>query len=152
MKSLILALAMPLLLSACADYPRDLEGTSEAIHSRKTMRIGIVAGPTSNAARRQAFIAELARRTGARPLYVTGSAEPLLLDLDSGKLDLVIGGFAKETPWIDEVAVIEPLATRMVGRDEIDLVPIARNGENRWVMTLETAVRDLSASDRESGT
>lgn len=151
MKSLKLLLAMPFLLSACADYPRDLEGTSEAIKSRKTMRIGIVAGSTSDAAPRRAFIAELTRRTGARPFHVTGSAEALLLDLKSGKLDLVIGEFAKDTPWIDEVAVIEPIARRMVGKDELDLVPIARNGENRWVMTLETAVRDLTASDRESG-
>lgn len=151
LKSLRLTLALPFLLSACADYPRDLEGTSNAIHSRKTMRIGIVAGSTSDAARRQAFIAELARIIGARTLHVTGSAEPLLLDLNSGKLDLVIGEFAKDTPWIDEVAVIEPIARRMVGKDEIDLVPIARNGENRWVMTLEKAVRNLTASDREPG-
>lgn len=146
------ALALPILLSACADYPRDIEGTSDAINGRKNMRIGIVAGPTSDTARRQAFIAELARITGARPLQVTGSAEPLLLDLTSGKLDLVIGEFAKDTPWIDKVAILEPIASRMVGKDEIDLVPIARNGENRWVITLETAVRDLTASDRESGT
>lgn len=152
MKSLKVALAIPLFLGACADYPRDLEGTSAAIDSRKTIRIGIVAGPTGDAALRQTFIAELARITGARPLPVVGSAEPLLLDLNNGKLDLVIGEFAKNTPWIDEVAVIEPIASRMVDNDEIDLVPIARNGENRWVMTLETAVRDLTASDREPGT
>lgn len=150
-KSLKMIIAMPLLLCACADYPRDLEGTSEAIHARKTVRVGIVAGPIADAARRQAFIEKLTRITGARPLYVTGTAEPLLLDLDSGKLDLVIGEFAKKTPWIDEVAIIEPIARRMAGKDEIDLVAIARNGENRWVMTLEKAVRDLSEADRESG-
>jgi hypothetical protein len=98
MKSLILALAMPLLLSACADYPRDLEGTSEAIHSRKTMRIGIVAGPTSNAARRQAFIAELARRTGARPLYVTGSAEPLCLIWTAESWTWLSAGLLRKRP------------------------------------------------------
>lgn len=151
MKSVELLLALSLLLTACADYPRDLEGTSQTITTRKTMHIGIVAGPTSGTARRQAFIAKLTNITGARAIIVTGSAEPLLLDVGSGKLDLVVGEFSKETPWIDEVAVIEPIDKRMVGENEIDLVPIARNGENRWVMTLEKAVRDLPTSARESG-
>ena len=87
--------------------------------------------------------AALEGRTGARAALVTGSAEPLLLDLETGKLDLVIAEMSKKSPWARDVAVIEPLATRRAGEEEIALSPIARNGENRWVMTLEQTVRDL---------
>ena len=139
----LMGLALPLLLAACANYPRDLEGTSKAIAERHTIRVGTVAGHTQGLARQRAFLAALQAKTGAQPTLVTGSAEPLLLALDRGELDLVIGELSRKTPWLDDVAVIEPIATRMVGDDEIDLSPVARNGENRWVMTLEQTVRDL---------
>ena len=141
-----------LALAACANYPRDIEGTSEHVAAQHRFRVGVVAGPATFPDRREAFLAALERKTGARASLFTGSAEPLLLALDRGELDLVIGELSKDTPWVADVAVIEPLATRHVAGDAITLSPIARNGESRWVMTLEEVVRDLGpAQPTEDG-
>jgi hypothetical protein len=41
--------------------------------------------------------------------------------------------------------VIESLAERPLGERRVGLSPIARNGENRWIMLLEREARDLRA-------
>ena len=146
---MLLGLAVPLLLAACDDYPRDIEGTSDAVAARHRLRVGVIAGPAAFPDRQVTFIAALERKTGAKASVVTGSAEPLLLALDRGELDLVIGELSKETPWVADVAVIEPLATRRVADDTITLSPVARYGERRWVMTLEEVVRDLEPAQPE---
>lgn len=140
-----LALALPLLLVACADYPRDIEGTSETVTESGTIRVGMIAGSAVTPAS-HAFLARLQRQTGASTRLTTGSAEPLLLALEAGELDLVIGELAKDSPWAKDVAVIEPIAARRAGEDEIHLAPIVRNGENRWMMAVERAARDMGQS------
>jgi hypothetical protein len=56
---------------------------------------------------------------------------------------MAIGEVAKDSPWLDDVAVIEPIAERRVGDRQLGLSAIARNGENRWVMLLEQHARDI---------
>ena len=84
----------------------------------------------------------MSRETGARPELSTGAAEPLLLRLKQGALDLVVGPLAADSPWLDDVSIIEPLAERREGEEVVELSPIARNGENAWIMLLERAARD----------
>jgi hypothetical protein len=135
------------LVAACGSLPRDVEGTSERVEASRVVRVGLfhglLAGP--DRARAAAWLDRLGRATGARPQFVTGAAEPLLARLQAGELDLVIGEVALDSPWVDEVAVIEPLATHEVGGRTIGLSPIARNGENRWIVLLEREVRDMGA-------
>ena len=131
-------------LAGCDAYPRDMAGTLDRVESQKVVRVGLIGHPGGEADRALtfSFLARLARATGASPQIVAGSAEPLLLQLDADRLDLVIGEIAPDSPWIAEVAVIEPLAVRPVGDREIGLSPIARNGENKWIGLLERLVRD----------
>ena len=49
---------------------------------------------------------------------------------------------AEETPWANKVSVIEPLAQHPAGEARLGLSPVARNGENRWIMLIERVVRD----------
>lgn len=135
-------LAALLLLAGCGDYPKDIEGTADRIAAAHSFRVGLVGDRTPEAAAR--FIAEVAARTGARPQLIAGSAEPLLARLEAGQLDLVIGEFAKDSPWITDVAILEPLAQRKVGGRDMLLAPVARNGENRWIMLLESVARDAA--------
>lgn len=141
---LVAIAAVVTALGACDSYPRDVEGTLKAVQRDKVIRVGMISAGLSSRAHAAAatYLQRIAAATGARPAIAAGSAEPLLAQLEQGKLDLVIGDFALDTPWMDDVSVLEPIATYRVGKRELGLSPVARNGENAWIMTLERAVRD----------
>lgn len=139
----LIAVGMVLALAGCDSYPRDVEGTLDRIRTEKIMRVGLVASANApSPAVVAAYLDRLRRATGASTRIVTGSAEPLLIGLDSGSLDVVIVEIMEDSPWMTEVAVIEPLAERSIGGRKVGVSPIARNGENRWIMLLEREVRD----------
>jgi hypothetical protein len=130
-------------LGACDSYPRDVEGTLAAVKRDKVIHVGIVSARMSPQAQAvaTAYLQRVGAATGARPAFTAGSTEPLLAELEQGKLDLVIGDFAVDTPWITDVSVLEPIASYRVGKRDFGLSPVARNGENAWIMLLQRAVR-----------
>ncbi|UVO50111.1 hypothetical protein M0208_06110 [Sphingomonas sp. SUN019] len=132
------------MTAACSNYPDDIAGTSEHVRASRTIRVGIVASGQGHADATviDVYLARIETVTGARRLLKRAAAEPLLASLENGDLDIVIGEFADDTPWLTEVAFVDPLAERVVGKRTIILVPVARNGENRWIMLLEKAVRE----------
>jgi len=142
MKYLLLPI---MLLAGCGDYPRDIEGTLGRIETRGTIAVGIIAGAGDHADRPkiEAYLSRVAQATRAQPRLIVDAAEPLLLRLEGGELDLVIGEVAADTPWKTDVAILEPITTRPIGDTDISLSPIARNGENRWIMLLERELRDM---------
>ncbi len=135
------AIILLLSLAACRPYPRDTAGTLDRIERSHAIRVGLIAG-TPGIDRAKPFLTGLERATGAKAHPVGGSAEPLIAALNADQLDLVIGEFAADSPWIADVAVIEPLKMRRVGKSDLGLSAIARNGENRWIMLLEKHARD----------
>lgn len=138
------SIAIALGLCACQNYPRDIDGSLDRIERDRVFRVGLVSGNFDAAAKAKvaAFVVRVAHNTNAQPAISTGSSEVLLSRLEAGSLDLVIGELASDSPWIDDVALLEPISTRTEGKREIALAPIARNGENRWIMHLEKEVRD----------
>ncbi|HEV2866745.1 MAG TPA: hypothetical protein VGX37_09530 [Allosphingosinicella sp.] len=131
-----------LLAAACSALPKDADSTLERVRAEHRFALGIVApGAGGDLQRRQAaFLALVARETGARPVTRQGPLEPLLLDLEEGRLDMVIGAVASDSPWRTRVAVVEPLAEP--GEDQpVIFAPMARNGENAWVMLIERHAR-----------
>lgn len=135
-------------LAGCSAYPRDTEGTLETVETQKIIRVGLISNYSDAGDRdlTEAFLGRLAHVTGASPKIVKGAAEPLLIELETNQLDLVIGEIAGDSPWNTDVAVIEPLAVRTIGERQIGLSPVARNGENRWIMLLERLVRNLKSN------
>jgi hypothetical protein len=138
---------LTLLALAGCDYPRDIEGTLDHVRAERVIRVGVIAGADEDRdkARIAAYLARVGRAAGAVPNVTRGAAEPLFARLDQGDLDLVIGELAQDSPWKTDVMMVEPIAERQEGKARIALSPIARNGENRWIMLLERAVRDLKA-------
>ena len=135
-------------LGACGlDVPRDIDGTLERVRATRVFRVGLIQGPAAEHHRPSisAFLARLRARTGAAPRVTWGAAEPLLAALEDGQLDLVIGEIAQDSPWKTGVTVVEPLAERSVGQRRLGFSPIARNGENAWIMLIERETRDLRA-------
>lgn len=130
-----------LALAGCADLPRDPEGTSERVAAARRIVAGF-ATPVMPPARR--LIAEVARETGAVPVVRHGSLEPLIVDLDAGRVDLVVAEVSRRTPWKTLVAPGPPLATRGEGKERIELRALMKNGENRWIMLVERASRRIA--------
>lgn len=134
------------LLGACNVLPRDPDGTLNMIERSGVIRVGIVADPDPiDTQRASQLIRHLESRTHAKARIVEGAAEPLIGGLENGKLDLLIGPFARDTPIKSIVALGPPLASRAIKGGRIDLVAVMRNGENRWIMLVEESSRAVAS-------
>jgi hypothetical protein len=138
------ALAAILVLGACGNYPRDPEDTLNLVRQNNTFRVGLIARGDAQSDKTNELIQRVAQATGARPVARSGDAEPLLLDLEEGKLDLVVGTFDEKTPWDTRVTVGPALERRLVGKTRQQLAPAMRNGENAWIALIERQVRDIA--------
>jgi hypothetical protein len=134
-----------LLLSACTDYPRDIDGTLDRVRESRELRIGETPILAKDRRLARNFVTRLARATGALPRISTAPEERQLARLEQGELDLVIGEFAEDSPWAEHAALIEPLTVRRVGERKLGLAPVARNGENAWIAVVEREVRNARA-------
>lgn len=136
-----------LLLCGCDNYPRDVADTGKRVAASKTIQVGLLAGPYSDHQKRliHAYLAALRNRTGSTPVLRMDETEVLLARLEEGKLDIVIGRLADDSPWIDDVTLLDPLEKQRVGSRTLGLRPIARNGENHWIALLESVARDQGA-------
>jgi DNA-binding transcriptional LysR family regulator len=143
----LVCLILALVVGGCG-MPRDVEGTSDAIAAAGTIRIGLAthsgaAGP-DDARLASHLIARLERETGAHARIVRETSEPLLLDLEAGELDLVIGSFDAKTPWVKRVSFAPALATRQRGEAKLELKAAGRNGESRWISLIERQSRAVA--------
>lgn len=136
-------LAAILLLGACGQFPKDPRGTIDRVRERGTFRVGIIAGEKTQTEQGQVLLARIADATKAKPILVHGTSEPLLLDLEVGKLDLVLGTFDEKTPWGTRVTVGPPLQQSASGKIHHQFAPVMRNGENAWISLVEREVRNL---------
>ena len=146
MKRLLLLLFLG--ASGCADFPRDPEGTLDRVRATGSFSVGIVSSgrPAAEAGPERAMILAVARNSGARAAIVNGSAEPLLMQLEKGELDFVIGQFSASSPWRSQVHMLPPLASRRDRTGRTELNAAARNGENGWIALLHRSARAAGAS------
>ena len=134
------------LLAGCGDVPRDQQGTLERIRSEGVVRVGMVASaaPSPHADRLRTLVARSAAAAGGRPLILEEASEPLLLMLEAGEVDLVVGEFDRSSPWSTRVHLLPPLAAETRGESQVETTAAARNGENGWIMLLEREAHALS--------
>jgi hypothetical protein len=84
----------------------------------------------------------------ASPQIVSGNSETLLVDLEEGKLELVVGKLEKKSPWAHRVTVGPALRREFQGKTEFQLAPLMQNGENGWIAVVERAARDTAEKTR----
>lgn len=140
-----LAFSAALALAACDRLPMDPDGTLDRVRAERRFRVGLIAAGDSpvGAERQRLFLDRVARAAGATPQIEEGASEPLLIALENGDLDLVIGPLSPESPWLGRVALLEPIG-ETVAPQRLAVTPIARNGENRWIMLLEAEARPFA--------
>ncbi|RXZ64517.1 hypothetical protein [Pelagerythrobacter rhizovicinus] len=128
-------------LAACAELPRDPNGTTERVRRTHAIVLGEIAGaPPSRHA--EQVLDRVAGRLGAHVRRVDGHGEDLLKRLEKGEVDLVYGHFAKASPWSRQVHFGTPLGRRR-NVDKQEQVPrfAFRNGENGWIALVEGEIR-----------
>lgn len=135
-----LSLVLLLACVACNAIPADPEGTLARVRAERQFRVGLVAPATADV-RVARYLRRVGTAAAAAPHVEPGSAEPLLLRLEEGEIDLVVGTMDRASPWSTRVFMLPPLARDRRGSAELDLVPMARNGENRWIALLDGAAR-----------
>lgn len=137
-----LAAGLALIAGAgCADIPRDPERTEALIRETGVIRVGWVARVPPNPAA-LAALGEVQSATGARIESRLGDSEMLLTDLEEGKIDLVYGSFAADSPWMKKVHLGRAHGFRAEPPKHVAAPRFAyRMGENGWIMRVEGASR-----------
>ena len=138
---------LPLLLiglAACNALPRDPEGTLNRVTETKVVRVGMTQMSARDRASAERLIAIVAKRTQARAKVTPVTTETGFAALYEGRLDLVIGPFEKDSPWATDVSVGPPLVRSGSKDHPIELKAAMRNGENRCIMLVEDASRQVS--------
>ncbi|PRI11397.1 hypothetical protein B4915_06030 [Leucobacter massiliensis] len=131
-------------LAGCGiTVPTDPDGTLDRVMGGE-LRVGVSPDPglvEDRGAEPSGPLADLAgdfaESVGARPEWTVGSEETLVRGLESGDLDLVVGGFTEDTPWIDRAGITRGYGgiDGADGRRIVLLVPL---GENALLSELET--------------
>ena len=106
------------------------------------MRVGFAELAAEDRLEAQEFVARLEAATGAQAEIEVAPMETQISRLEDGELDLVIGEFREDSPWMRHVAVLEPVSRRSVGERIHGLSPATANGENRWIALVEREIRD----------
>jgi ABC-type amino acid transport substrate-binding protein len=148
-------IALSLMTASCG-LPQDPDKTSERIASTHELRVGVSDNPpwasAASTAEPQGLEPELVRqfasRVGARVLWQRGTETTLVQSLQDHQLDLVIGGFDKQTQWSSTAGVSQPFARDGDGKKHVFL---AAPGENRFILTLDGFLTEhMRASEAQS--
>lgn len=142
------ALLSAVALAGCDNLPRDPGRTSDRVTASGRFTVALADPALRGDPLVALLVSEVERRSRARAIWQGGSGETLFKQLDDGSLDLVIGRFRASTPWATMAAFSPPLASHGKGKDRIELKAAMRNGENRWIMTVERASRVVSPEAR----
>ena len=136
-----LLFVITVVLSGCVDIPRDPERTEALVRESKAIRLGWVtaAAPEPKALE---VLAKIADATGARIQRKQADSEALLRELEEGKIDLVYGHFAMDSPWMTKVHLGKALGWRAEPPKHVAAPRFAyRSGENGWISLVEGAVK-----------
>ncbi|MBI1361905.1 MAG: hypothetical protein GC155_16640 [Alphaproteobacteria bacterium] len=135
------ATASLLSLCACA-FPRDPANTTQQVLEGGHVRVGLVAGASpSERTIMEAFARSVAEAQNATPQFESASAKHLIDELDEGDLDLVVGPFAKKSPWKKRVALTRPYHAKNDNGAGAPIRGAVRLGENRWLIDVERETR-----------
>lgn len=105
------------------------------------MRVGEVSG--AEHPRLEALLGRLAEQTGSQVSVTSGPAESLLMRLEAGELDLVVGEFDRKTPWSKRVTFSKLVASVDGPHGTEEVKAATRNGEHRWSMEVDRVVARL---------
>lgn len=122
-----------LSLAGCDAFPEDPNGTMRRVQTAGVLTAGVVADEPVEV-QEISSAQKVARAAGVHLKIIKGSSTILLRRLEKGRLDLVVGEFASESPWKGRVALTAPVVVNSAPADEPVLRAALQSGENRWLM------------------
>ena len=127
-------------LVGCDGFPKDIAGTMKEITQSGVLHAGLVADGAAE--RQERDLAQtIAEAAGVEAELETGSAASLLHDLEDGKLDLVVGEFAKASPWKKKVALSKAaIPGAKPDKHQPVLRAAIRKGENAWFLFVSRTI------------
>jgi ABC-type amino acid transport substrate-binding protein len=143
LRGALLALVVSAALAGCGvSVPVDPDGTLQAV-SGSELKVGVSpdhgladisgdmpSGPLID------LVDQFADSLDAEVDWTTGSEETLVVMLEEGDLDLVVGGLTDQTPWVDRVGVTRGYR-EIDGAEDRALVMFVPLGENAFLTKLE---------------
>lgn len=141
LNSLLLPIISSVVLSGCADIPRDPGETLDRVRERGTIRLGEIEGAEPDP-ESERTLDRLAQETGARIVRIKGHGEELLEGLEEDRVDLVYGRFADDSPWATAVYFGTPPGGPDKPPKSMRVARFAfRLGENGWITKVEEAAK-----------
>ena len=145
MRQTAFLLASFVLVCGCDNFPRDPNHTLERIRSGAPMRVGVAAsldGKNTGVA----LLERLADEEKSSLVLQKDSYEALLRDLETGRLDAVVGSFAETSPWKRRVVLSNPVLGKEPGDQKTPVLRIARpKGENAFIMKTDQLIEHAGA-------
>jgi len=142
------ALLVGALTGCGVSVPADPHGTMDRVQNG-ALRAGATENPPwvefgsgDPSGSEPELLREFAAGLGADVEWTTGSEAELVKALERGELDVVVGGFVDDTPWMDMGAVTRPYAEQQTKHGPEKHVMIVRMGENRLLTELETFLHE----------
>jgi len=134
-----------LTLSACGGVPADTDGTLSRVQDGE-LRVGVTHNPpwtttdgSEPSGTEVELVEQLAEQLGSEIAWTVSSEAALTESLHRGDLDLVIGGFTDDTPWVDKAAITAPYAEKRDRYGDLKKhVLLTRPGENQFLVAVET--------------
>jgi polar amino acid transport system substrate-binding protein len=133
-----------LVVSACG-IPRDPEDSFERIQRTGVLRAGITPRPpwtTESGGPEADAVTAFAHSLGARVEWRHGSESELFEALETFELDLAVGGFTADNPWMPKLGMTRPYIDAG-GRKHVAVVA---PGENRLLFEFDRTIRSLASS------
>ena len=130
-------------MAGCDDFPKDIAGTMDGVVNSGTLRAGIVAGGSEDEER--AVANRIASSLNVTSEVISGSTEELVRKLDEGEIVIVVGEFAKATPWVERAAITGPARAFDPPKDHPVLRALVRSGENRWLIYVSRTLKEPPA-------
>lgn len=126
-------------------FPADPEGTLERVRAEGILHAGAAPNPgwVELSSRRRPsgqevrLVEQYAAAHGARVEWTVGTEEHLVSLLESGDLDLAVGGFTDQNPWVEKVALTRPYVEVQVAGTTEAHVMMTPMGENALLTSLE---------------
>lgn len=136
---------LALVLTGCGiQVPADPHGTLDRVRDG-VMRVGVTEnepwvelGETAKPSGTEPkLLAAFAEQLGARIEWTAASEAVLMGGLERGELDVVVGGFLDDTPWVEKGAATLAYAETTTTDGQEKHVMIVRMGENGFLVALE---------------
>jgi len=139
------------VLVGCVDIPADPKGSLERIRGG-VLNVGISLAPGLVAGTEREpsgplveLVHDYAASINATPNWTLRSEEQLVVFLEEETLDLAVGGFTPDTPWMDRVGVTRPFTleptTPVPGTEALEapheFVMLLQPGENALISSVE---------------